>query len=130
VSKRLHHWRPGLLAALLALAAQLLFGAVAPDADARPTPDQQLAALLADPGTICHGDVGGGQQTPHHHGIDCLLCPYCAAVIAAAMPRGDGPMLPRPRDGPIAIAIAAPDSVTPPPAPCLAARPRGPPILA
>ncbi len=130
MSKRLHRWRPGLFAALLALAAQLVFGVVAPEAVARPSPDQQLAALLADPGAICHGDAGGGQQTPHHHGIDCALCPYCAAITAAAVLRSDDPTLPIPRAGPIAVALAEPTPVTLAPTPRLAARPRGPPILA
>ena len=129
MSARLHRWRPGLLAALLALAAQLVLGVVDPQAGVRPTPEQRLAALLADPSAICHGDAGDGQPAPHHRGVDCLLCPYCAAITAAVL-RSDDPTLPIPQAGPIAVAAAAPESVTLPPMPRLAARPRGPPILA
>jgi hypothetical protein len=127
---RLHRWRPGLFVALFALAAQLVLGVAAPEAGIRPTPDQQLAALLADPGSICHGDVGGGQPSQHHHDIDCPLCPYCAAITAAAVLRSDDPTLPIPRAGVIAVAVATPQIVALPPLPRLAARPRGPPILA
>jgi hypothetical protein len=130
VSKRLHRWRPGLLVALFALAAQITFGAMAPDAASRPTPDQQLAALLADPGAICHGGAGDGQQTPHHHALDCLLCPYCAAIGTAAVLRSDDPTLPISRAGQIAVAVAVAAIIALPPPPLLAARPRGPPILA
>jgi hypothetical protein len=126
----LDRWRPGLLAALFALAAQILFGAAAPDMGVRATPEQQLAALLADPGAICHGATGGGQQAPHHHAVDCLLCPYCAAIASAAMLRSDDPTLPIPRAGPIAVAIVTASSIARPPSRLLAAQPRGPPILA
>jgi hypothetical protein len=122
VNRRLHRWHSGLLAALFALAAQFLIGAAAPEPNMRPTPEQQLSVLLADRGVICHGDVGGGgEQAPHHHAIDCMLCPYCAVVATAAVLRGGDPTLPIPRAGPIAVARAASQSITLPPSPKLAA---------
>jgi len=130
VSTRLHRWRPGLLVAFFALAAQIAFGIAGPDALSQPSPEQQLAALLADPGAICHGSEGGDQRTPHHHAIDCVLCPYCAAITGAALLRGDDPTLPVPRAGPIAAAPAVPAGVVLPQSPLFTARPRGPPVLA
>jgi hypothetical protein len=118
-----------LLAALLALASQLILGIAAPDAGIRATPDQQLSALLADPGVICHDSSGGGQKQPHHHAVDCLLCPYCGAITAAAVLRGDDPALPIPRAGLIALAVSRPNSIKLPPSALLTARPRGPPVL-
>jgi hypothetical protein len=118
-----------LLLALLALAAQLALGIAAPDAGRRPTAEQKLAALLADPGAICHGDVGSGQPARHHRAAECLLCPYCAAIATAADLHRDDPTLPMPRAGPIAIAIGAPQTIRLAPVPRLAARPRAPPIL-
>jgi hypothetical protein len=128
VSKRLHRWRPGLLAALLALAAQVMVGGVAPDFANRATPSQQLAALMADPGTICRGDSGNGEQKQHRHGIDCAVCPYCVAITAAVVLRNDNPILPLPRGGPIAVGSFS-VSVSLLPSRHLAARPRGPPVL-
>jgi DNA-binding helix-hairpin-helix protein with protein kinase domain len=122
--------RVGFLAALFALAAQLVLGIAAPDIALRPTPDQQLAALLADPGAICHGATGEGQRAPHHHAADCLICPYCAAIAAAVAVRSDDPTLPIPRAGSIAVSVVVPAGIVPPPSPPLAAPPRGPPILA
>jgi hypothetical protein len=115
---------------VLALVAQVVFGFTAPETGVRLRPDQKLAVLLADPGAICHGDPGGGQPAPHHHGIDCLLCPYCAAIGTVAALRSDDPKLPIPRAGPIAVAVVASQPVSQPPPHLLAAQPRGPPILA
>jgi hypothetical protein len=115
---------------VLALVAQVAFGFAVPEAGVRLTPDQKLAVLLADPGAICHGDPVGGQSAPHHHGIDCLLCPFCAAIGTAAVLRSDDPTLPIPRAGPIEVALTVARSIAwlqPLP---LAAQPRGPPILA
>jgi hypothetical protein len=117
------------LAALFALAVQIALGTAAPGAGIRPTAEQQLAALLADPGAICHGSAGGDRQAPHHHATGCLLCPYCGAIGAVAVLHGGNPTLPIPRAGPIAVR----DAAAPPPvhstSPFLAAQPRGPPIL-
>jgi len=115
---------------VLALVAQVAFGFAAPEPGVRLTPDQKLAILLADPGAICHGDPGGEQRAPHHHGIDCLLCPYCAAIGTVAALRSDDPTLPISRAGPIAVAVAAAQTISRLPSLVLAAQPRGPPILA
>jgi hypothetical protein len=131
-----------LFAALLALASQLVTGVTTGGAsvgppDAAGSPDQQLASLLADPGALCHSDVGrdaGGdqrnRQTPHQHGSDCMLCPCCAPVTASVLLGSDPAALPRPRDGPIFFRTATFRSTFLPPPPRAAATPRGPPILA
>jgi hypothetical protein len=66
----------GLFAVLLALTAQLGFGASVPNPD--------LIGGIAGP--ICHvdPDSGGAPATPTHHPADCPVCPLCAAAHAPA----------------------------------------------
>jgi hypothetical protein len=116
----------GLFLTLLALVAQLAFGAVVP----RP----EVGLVLDELGVICHAPAppdGAPQPSRHHHTPDCVLCPVCASlathgiVLPGAPPR---PPLPR-------IAMCdrpglPPPATAPPVAAVLSAQPRGPPILA
>ena len=127
---RLHRWRAGLIGALLALMPLIVAGGLAPQPTIEITPVQKLAILLDQPGALCHGSSEGDRQDRpgrHDHALDCLLCPFCAAIHSNTALRGDGPSLPLRRAGPIAIAVAAPASILVPPSPVMAARPRGPP---
>jgi len=128
----MHRWRAGLFVAMLALLPQLVSGGMAVQPAGPITPAQNLAILLADPGAICHGDTGGkvpDRPARHGHGLDCLLCPYCATITVHAALRGDQPSLPFRRARAIVVGIADAPATTMPPSRVLAARPRGPPIL-
>ena len=113
--------RFGLLAALLALSAQLAFGAAVP----------QPALGEVGFGIICHSGTNGAAPTqPGHHAPDCALCPLC---VALAMP---GPTLTAPPPMPVPGVVVVLASCMPPPQtgppyfPVRSARPRGPPSLA
>ena len=130
---KLHRWRAGILAALLALLPQLVPGAAIAVPDLAPTPAQQLAILLDDPGALCHGDPGTAppdRPARHDHGLDCLLCPYCAMVGGAVVALRDAsPVLPLPRLAAIAASLVVVPHPALPPAPPRAPPPRGPPAL-
>jgi hypothetical protein len=123
----------GLFLALLALVAQLAFGAVVP----RP----EVALLLNDFGTICHAPAPSDRTAPsdgtkppvqhHHNAPDCLFCPLCMSLATP------GIVLPDAMPGPPPPQVAAfrrpglpPPATAPPVAALLSAQPRGPPALA
>jgi hypothetical protein len=115
----------GLFLALLALVAQLAFGAVVP----RP----EVALALDEAGVICHAAAPSDGTPPpaHHHPMpDCQFCPLCMSLASP------GVVLPGATPGPPPPQVAAfrrpglpPPATAPPVAPSLAAQPRGPPTL-
>jgi hypothetical protein len=115
----------GLLFALLALTAQLAFGAIVP----RP----EVALVLQGTGVICHAPTppGAPAQPTHHRGNpDNLLCPLCSALATPGMVLLAGcAALPAPRLIAFHRPGLPPPATAPPPAPRSAAQPRGPPIL-
>jgi hypothetical protein len=116
----------GLFLALLALVAQLAFGAV--------VPQPEIALVLEGGGIICHAPAPSDGTAPpahHHHMPDCPFCPLCMSLASP------GIVLPGAAPSPLPPQVAAfhrpglPPPATAPPAPAsLAAQPRGPPILA
>jgi hypothetical protein len=118
--------RTGLFLALFALLAQLGWNMRVPDLAAL-----ELAALLNDPGAICHvaGD-NNGQHGPASPGDDCAMCPCClGTVLPVALP-DPPPPLPLPTRTATIAPVATPPSTGPPPARFTLARPRGPPAQA
>jgi hypothetical protein len=134
----------GLFLALLALVAQLAFGAVVP----RP----EVALVLNDLGTICHApapsDVAtateratppdgttpsDGTRPPvqHHHGApDCLFCPLCMSLATPGIVLpGAVPGLPPPQVAAFRRPGLPPPATAPPVPALLSAQPRGPPVL-
>lgn len=116
----------GLLLALLALAAQLAFGAIVP----RP----EVARVLQGDGVICHAPAPPGapaQPAPHRPTSDNLLCPLATALATPGIVLlGSGVALPPPRLIAFRRPGLPPPATAPPAAPSLAAQPRGPPALA
>lgn len=115
---RLRLPRLGLLAALLALTAQLAVGAVVP-------------SPLMDFGdnVICHADAPAGTPQQHRAPLP-MRCPLCAAMATPAPLLATAPPI-------VAVArvfypfAAPPPPATGPPTRCVfAAQPRGPPPLA
>ena len=100
----------GMLAALLALIAQVALGAAAPQAELRLAAANSVAAALAA-APICHADEADndapGQKPAHSN--DCLTCPLCTSAHAPT------------------FALAAPPVAVPAPPELLAARPELPP---
>ena len=119
----------GLLAAVLALLAQIALGSVLP-----------VQAALADPALfgevpICHsgapvGSDNGAPAGREQHGMQCALCPVCHALASAALLSVSEPPLAPP------IALVARHTPSPPgrapPVTAVAAAtyPTGPPDLA
>jgi len=70
---------PSVLLALVALAMQIVVGAIVPV----PAPAASLDRLVAV--SICHGDAGAnhGEAPSHHHSPDCAVCPLCQAIAQA-----------------------------------------------
>lgn len=117
----------GLFLTLLALVAQLAFGAVVP----RP----EVGLMLDDlGGVICHAPApanGAPQPAQHHHTPDCVLCPLCAALATPGIVLpGAAPHPPPPRLAVFERPGLPPPATAPPVAAVLSAQPRGPPILA
>lgn len=112
----------GLLLALMALVAQLAFGAVVP----RP----EIVGAWNGAAAICHAADTSDEAPPvPHHPSDCLVCPLCISLAAPAFAPPTGSVLPAPRVVVIARAAILPPATAPPVAVRLAARPRGPPSI-
>jgi hypothetical protein len=119
--------RLGLLAALVALAGQVAFGAIIP---AEIVPRMQLAALLAG-AVICHAhapsDPSDRKSSPHQS--DCALCCLCHALARV------GALLAPPLVAlapPAMLAVRRaflPPARAPPPPTFSTTYPRGPPAL-
>jgi len=114
----------GLFLALLALVAQLAFGAVVP----RP----EVALVLDNAGVICHAAAPDDTLPPahHHHMPDCQFCPLCMSLAT------QGVVLPSAVAHPPPPQLAdfrrpglPPPATAPPLKALLAAQPRGPPVL-
>jgi hypothetical protein len=116
----------GLFLTLLALVAQLAFGAVVP----RP----EVGLVLDELGVICHAPAPSGgapQPDQHRHTPDCVLCPLCASLAThgIVLP-GAAPRPPLPQVAEFERPGLPPPATAPPVAVVLSAQPRGPPILA
>jgi hypothetical protein len=115
----------GLLFALLALTAQLAFGAIVP----RP----EVALVLQGTGVICHAPPppGAPAQPIHHHtNPDSLLCPLCSALTTPCVVLlGTGVALPPPQLVAFHRPGLPPPATAPPASPRSTAQPRGPPVL-
>ena len=112
----------GLFLALLALTAQVAFGALAPRLQELQTIDIV--------GELCHGgDNGAGEEQPvsPHHSTDCLICPLCISVVVALVKLPAAPALPLARSGIIAAATAPPSGAADPLRRCVTPPSRGPP---
>jgi hypothetical protein len=115
----------GLFLALLALVAQLAFGAVVP----RP----EVALVLDQAGVICHAPApsdGAGAPAHHHPMPDCQFCPLCAslAMPGIVLPSA-GSKLPPPQVAAFLHPGLPPPATAPPVTALLSAQPRGPPAL-
>ncbi len=113
--------RLGLVAALLALAAQVAWAATVP---------QPVLALLAF-GTICHTDsTGRAPGRPGKHVPAGVVSPLCVAMAMPTPPLAAPPPLQAPRGVVVRVAVRLPPATAPPTLFPLAAAPRGPPTLA
>jgi hypothetical protein len=116
----------GLLLTLLALVAQLAFGAVVP----RP----EIALVLDGGGVICHAPApsdGTTPPAPHHRMPDCQFCPLCASLATPGIVLpGAGPHPPPPQAVAFRRPGLPPPATAPPVRALLSAQPRGPPALA
>ncbi len=114
---------PGLLLALLALVAQLAFGAV--------VPQPEVGRVLAGIGIICHAPApaDSAPKAPAPHRPDCVFCPLCVSLAAPGivLPAGATPL------PPLQVVAFTPPGLPPATAPpirqTMAAQPRGPPAL-
>ncbi|MGA3399608.1 MAG: hypothetical protein ABSC95_10340 [Acetobacteraceae bacterium] len=114
----------GLFLALLALVAQLAFGAVVP----RP----EVALVLDEAGVICHASAPSDGTTPpaHHHMPDCQFCPLCMSLATPGIVLASaGPKPPPPQVAAFRRPGLPPPAIAPPVAAVLSAQPRGPPVL-
>jgi hypothetical protein len=108
------------LLALLALVGQLAAGASVPRALAW----QSVAAA-----PICHTGDDSRDTPAQRHSLDCLLCPFCAAMVSPALPLpASGPMLAAPSVVQIDRAALPPPAIGPPSLLRHAGQPRAPPI--
>jgi len=121
---RRHIPTSGLFLALLALVAQMAFGAA--------VPGPEMTLVLNGAGVICHAGAPSGSTPPphHHHMPDCQFCPLCMSLAAPGivLPSA-GPTPPSPPVATLRLPGLPPPATAPPIAAMLAARPRGPPIL-
>ena len=109
---------------LLALVAQLAFGAVVPNPD--------IALVLEHAGPICHAPPppGGPAAPVQHHHPAAPFCPLCASLATPAIVLpGAGATPPPPQLVAFHRPGLPPPATAPPAAAFLAAQPRGPPIL-
>lgn len=135
-TRRLLSGVPCAFLAMVLVLARLLAPAIAMPQTAVPqTVMPQTGAALAvfdrlAREAICHaapeGSGGPAREAPAGHG-DCLLCPACHLVAAAALPTSAGPGLPLPRLAPIGLVAPPPSATGPPPARRFATPPTGPP---
>jgi hypothetical protein len=112
---------PGLLAVLLALAAQLGVSASVPGT---------AVAASASGIVLCHAgthDPAPGPN-PGKHPAACLLCPFCGIAHAAAMVPVGVPGAARPTQWVVIRGAALPPSHGPPPLAETPQYPRAPPI--
>ena len=120
---------PGLLLAVLALVSQLALGSIAMPDEAAAR--EQSVAALDSLSIICSATTpvehAPGQH--HHHGMDCAVCPLCAALAMHAVVLGSGPDLPAPSSRLAHRATLPPPARAPPAQPRHAPPPRGPPVL-
>ncbi|MBV8615598.1 MAG: hypothetical protein JOY66_17785 [Acetobacteraceae bacterium] len=107
----------GLFAAILALAAQLVAGALVP---------QPSWAASHHHSQSC-ADMGKAPAHDRQHKPDCPFCPFCLAVAHPAPTLAAPPPLPAPSVVLVAHAAPLPPARAPPPLPFPAARPRAPP---
>jgi hypothetical protein len=118
----------GFLAAVLALASQLAFGAVLPPDE--PTP-QQIAALNAVR-VLCDGvqPSGHGGKTDHgHRPLAPAICPISVTPSLPGLILTPGPLLPAPSASVLYIpAVERPPGRGPPPATARVGVPRAPPL--
>ncbi len=116
---------PGVFLALLALVVQLAFGAVVPRPD--------VVLVLDDAGVICHAGAPSDRTPPAHphRPPDCQFCPLCMSLATPGIVLPDaGPRPPPSRVAAIERPGLPPPAKAPPAPPLLAARSRGPPVLA
>ena len=106
----------GLFAAILALAAQLVAGALVPQPAWAASHDSEACA-----------DMGKAPAHDQRHKPDCPFCPFCLAVAHPAPTLIAPPPLPAPSVLWVARALPLPPARAPPALPSLAAHPRGPP---
>lgn len=116
----------GLFCALLALVAQLAFGAAVPNME------QPLA--LHEAALICHArspDHGKAPPAQHHHVPVGAFCPLWTALTApGSLLASAGPLLPAPIQTLLPRAELPPPSTAPPSIPFRLAQSRAPPLLA
>jgi hypothetical protein len=111
---------------VLALVSQMAFATV-------PLSDGQQAAAEIDAlSVLCTATAPAPGQPPahHHHGLDCALCPFCAAMATPSAMLAPGTIeLPAPpSQGSVRLAWQPP-ARAPPAYPRRTALPRGPPVL-
>lgn len=116
----------GLFCALLALVAQLSFGAA--------VPDMELPLVLHRAALICHArspDQGKTPPAQHHHLPLSAFCPLCSTLTAPSplLPHA-GPLLPAPVATLFHRPELPPPSTAPPSIPFRLAQSRAPPVLA
>ena len=117
----------GLVFALLALVAQLAFGAVVPNVG--------LPLALHGAAIICQGPVSDqGKTAPaqHHHVPVSAFCPlvWTALTTSAPLLVSAGPLLPTPTEALFHRPGLPPPATAPPAVPFGLAQPRAPPVLA
>ncbi len=106
----------GLFAAILALAAQLVAGALVPQ-----------PAWAASQGSESCADMGKAPAHDRQRKPNCPFCPFCLAVAHPAPTLATPPLLPSPSIVQVARAVLLPPARAPLTLPSLAAQPRGPP---
>jgi len=121
---------PCLLAALLALMAQLVVATAMPRVDG---PLGGSPGLLSDV-PLCHSDDGADSTPappPQPHPANCPICPHCAPLAVHAALPAVSPTPPPDRSALVIARAAMPPPATAPPlAETYTARPRAPPFPA
>jgi len=116
----------GLVLALLALVAQLAFGAV--------VPNLELPMALHDAAIICQAPSPDQGKTPpaqHHHVPIGAFCPIWTALTAPTpLLASSGPLLPIPTQALFHRPGLPPPATAPPAVAFRLAQPRAPPVLA
>jgi hypothetical protein len=98
----------GLFATLLALMVQVAMGATV------PRPDPAAAVFSAE--TLCHTETPSDGSHHKPPPLDCLVCPFCVALHAAAVALPDAPVLRPPGSRTLRPALPV-VAVSPPPPP-------------